>query len=301
MNLTIYGYSIKVIKDGIKIDKDFQIPIIEDRAFKYLCNVYPKVIIKFLVEVYGLDESLIESAYFVDPNEPDLRYDDKKMTMDLLVNIAPNEYINIEANTSLSEGIRLKNTNYLFRLIMSKQITGKELIDVKMLQINFDLYSEDYMGGIINIYKMKNELNGKILPGMPRIVHVGLDKVYQNPYNENISKWSMQFLKMLTSRSIKYTEELAGDYEDLKEVARLMKEYSEDTSNLMYYDKEAMNESVRLTDLAFAKEKGINEGKEQGYNLGLINIAKNMLKEKIDIKTISKVTNLTKEEILNLK
>ena len=175
MNLTIYGYSIKVIKDGIKIDKDFQISIIEDRAFKYLCNVYPKVIIKFLVEVYGLDESLIESAYFVDPNEPDLRYDDKKITIDLLVNIAPNEYINIEANTSLSEGIRLKNTNYLFRLIMSKQITGKKLIDVKMLQINFDLYSED-------------------------------------------------------------------------------------TSNLMYYDKETMNESVRLTDLAFAKEKGKEKG-----------------------------------------
>ena len=80
-----------------------------------------------------------------------------------------------KANTSLSEGIRLKNTNYLFRLIMSKQITGKKLIDVKMLQINFDLYSED-------------------------------------------------------------------------------------TSNLMYYDKETMNESVRLTDLAFAKEKGKEKG-----------------------------------------
>ena len=84
-----------------------------------------------------------------------------------------------------------------------------------------------------------------------------------------------------------------------------MKEYSEDTSNLMYYDKEAMNESVRLTDLAFAKEKGINEGKEQGYNLGKqyekIGIAKKMIADKLPIKTICKYSGLTKEEILNLK
>ena len=38
---------------------------------------------------------------------PDLKYNDKKMTMDLLVNISTNEYVNIEVNTSLSKGIRL--------------------------------------------------------------------------------------------------------------------------------------------------------------------------------------------------
>ena len=93
---------------------------------------------------------------------------------------------------------------------------------------------------------------------MPIVVHIGLDKVYDNPYNENISNWNMRFMKILTSRSIKYTEELAGKYKDLKEVARLMREYSEDTSNLIYYDKEAMDESIRKTDLKFAKEEGFD-------------------------------------------
>lgn len=45
----------------------------------------------------------------------------------------------------------------------------------------------------------------------------------------------MHFLKMLTSASEKYTEELAGDYEDLKEVAKIMREYSEDPENIKYY------------------------------------------------------------------
>ena len=36
-----------------------------------------------------------------------------------------------------------------------------------------------------------------------------------------------------------------------------MREFLEDTSNLIYYDKEAMEESIRIIDLNFAKEEGI--------------------------------------------
>ena len=306
---TAYGKVERVLKNGAKINKDYQTAIIKDCAFKYLVNVYPRAIVRFLIEVYGLDKNLIEDAYFVDTTLPDLKYDDKKMTMDLLVKIPPYDYINIEANTSISKGIRIKNTNYLFRLILSKQISGDKFKEIRVSQINFNLYSSSYMGGIINIYESKNKLNNRILPHIPQVIYIGLDKVYENPYNENISDYSMRFFKMLTSRSIKYTYELAGDYEELKEVARLMKEYSEDTKNLMYYDKEEMDERVRLSDLEFAKEDGIDEGIEQGYNLGIesgkkentINIAKKMLDKGTPVNDISEITGLTKEEILKLK
>ena len=194
----------------------------------------------------------------------------------------------------------------MFRFILSKQKTGKELKSVKLSQVNFDLYSEKFMGGIVNIYTSRNNLNNNILPEMPIVVHIGLDKVYDNPYNENISDWNMRFMKILTSRSIKYTEELAGKYKDLKEVARLMREYSEDTSNLIYYDKEAMDESIRKTDLKFAKEEWFDDEFDSGYDNSVIDgihvnsmeIAKEMLNNKIDINTIIKYTKLSKEEIL---
>lgn len=306
---TIYGTNFKVIEDNIKVDKDFQIPLIEDRAFKYICHVYPKVIIKFLAGVCNIDENLIESAYFVDTSVPDLRFNDKKMTVDLLVNIPLEGYINIEANTSKGRSVLIKNTNYMFRFILSKQKTGKELKSVKLTQANLDLYSEKFMGGIINIYTSRNNLNNNILPEMPVVVHIGLDKVYDNPYNENISNWNMRFMKILTSRSIKYTKELAGESQDLKEVARLMKEYSEDTSNLIYYDKEAMDESIRKTDLKFAKEEGFDDGydngvidgENNGIFIGKLQMAKEMLNNNIDIETICKCSKLPKEEILKLQ
>ena len=265
----------------------------------------PKVIIKFLAGICSIDENLIESAYFVDTSIPDLRFNDKKMTVDLLVSIPPEEYINIEANTSKGKSILIKNTNYMFRFILSKQKTGKELKSVKLSQVNFDLYSEKFMGGIVNIYTSRNNLNNNILPEMPIVVHIGLDKVYDNPYNENISNWNIRFMKILTSRSIKYTEELAGKYKDLKEVARLMREYSEDTSNLIYYDKEAMDESIRKTDLKFAKEEGFDDGFDSGVEVGennkALSIAKKLLEKGIPIDIISETTNLNKKEILKLQ
>ena len=77
---TIYGSSFKTIEDNIiKWIRIFGIPLIEDRAFRYICHVCSKVIIKFLDGVCNIDENLIESAYFVDILMPDLRFNDKKI------------------------------------------------------------------------------------------------------------------------------------------------------------------------------------------------------------------------------
>ncbi len=180
--------------------------------------------------------------------------------------------IYIEANTSKGKSVQIKNINYMFRFILSKQKMSEALKSIKLTQVNFNLYSEKFMGGFNNVFSSRNSLNNNLLPEMPVVIHIGLDKLYENPYNENIDNWNMRFLKILTSRSISYTKKLAGNYEDLKEVSRLMKEYSEDTSNLIYYAKEAMDESIRKTDLKFAKEEGI----DKGFSLGEKKEAKRM-------------------------
>ena len=112
--------------------------------------------------------------------------------------------------------------------------------DAKEIQIYFDMYSKPYMGGIINRYTYKNSLNNKELPNMPVIIRIGLDKLFENPYNEDIDDWTRRFLNMLVSIDVKYTEELAGDYEDLKEVAKIMREYSEDSENIKHYYEEVI-------------------------------------------------------------
>ena len=84
---------------------------------------------------------------------------------------------------------------------------------------------------------------------------------------------------------------------------------SKDEFILHEWEKDKFDELVKTNEL----ESAINEGKaigfEDGEKSGIIKgtnkrnieIAKNMLKENIDIKTISKVTGLRVEDIQNIK
>ena len=326
---TVYATRINEVKNGLIIkppseiinNKNFQIPFIEDRAFKHLCKLDSNIIVNLLTITSKYANITLEQLDFTDTTLPNLKFNDKKMTTDTLFKFANNTYVNIEVNTSLNKSTLIKNIQYIYRLILSQERIGEELNSVNVIQVNIDLYSRKFMGGIINVYNLKNNLNGGIHPEAFTIIHIGLDKLFENPYNEDIDDWTRRFLNMLVSIDVKYTEELAGDYEDLKEVAKIMKEYSEDTSNLIYYNKKAMEESMRKTDLKFAKEEGISEGYTEGHAEGFneghtkgiteginqgeikksLEIVKEMLKNNIKVDTIVKCTKLSKEEILKLQ
>ena len=326
---TVYATRINEVKNGLIIkppseiinNKNFQIPFIEDRAFKHLCKLDSNIIVNLLTITSKYANITLEQLDFTDTTLPNLKFNDKKMTTDTLFKFPNNTYVNIEVNTSLNKSTLIKNIQYIYRLILSQERIGEELNSVNVIQVNIDLYSRKFMGGIINVYNLKNNLNGGIHPEAFTIIHIGLDKLFENPYNEDIDDWTRRFLNMLVSIDVKYTEELAGDYEDLKEVAKIMKEYSEDTSNLIYYNKKAMEESMRKTDLKFAKEEGISEGYTEGHAEGFneghtkgiteginqgeikksLEIVKEMLKNNIKVDTIVKCTKLSKEEILKLQ
>ena len=58
---------------------------------------------------------------------------------------------------------------------------------------------------------------------------------------------------------------------------------------------------VHNTLMQNAKEEGLEEGRAEGSKQEKIEIAKNMLKDNMPIDVIVKYTNLTEEEIENLK
>ena len=59
------------------------------------------------------------------------------------------------------------------------------------------------------------------------------------------------------------------------------------------YDKELHEEKLRITELEEAREKGKKES--------ILETARNMLKDNLDIEMINKYTGLTTEEINNLR
>ena len=67
----------------------------------------------------------------------------------------------------------------MFRFILSKKIS-KALKSIKLTEVNFNLYSEKFMGGINNVFSSRNSLNNKLLPEM--LVCSIYRTVYVKPY-----------------------------------------------------------------------------------------------------------------------
>ena len=71
------------------------------------------------------------------------------------------------------------------------------------------------------------------------------------------------------------------------------------------YAIEEAKEEARKEALIEGREQGLTEGREQGLSEGReqskIDIAKSMLDENCDIEFISKVTNLTYDDVVKLK
>ncbi len=87
----------------------------------------------------------------------------------------------------------------------------------------------------------------------------------------------------------------------MAEVVNKMDELKKEFNKDLFYDKEAL---LKKASYDIGKEKGIELGKEDGKKEGKeeekLEMAKKMLKEKIDLTVISKITELSINEIKSL-
>ena len=60
-------------------------------------------------------------------------------------------------------------------------------------------------------------------------------------------------------------------------------------------------DEIKIRALDIGKEEGIKEGIREGHKQEQMKIAKEMLKENMDVKTIAKITKLSIEQIEDLK
>ena len=155
------------------------------------------------------------------------------------------------------------------------------------------------MDKVKNVIKVINKDNLKEYLNTFTIFHFELDKAWKNEYN--VSEEGTRFLRMLSSRSKILNKYLAGDNLFLKKVAKFMEDYSNNSDNLLYYDKKELDDYIRESELNDSYNDGIAEGISKGKQENSIEIARKMLNKDRPIEEISEITGLTKEEILKLK
>ncbi len=276
-----------VISDNI-------IPLIYDRAFKSFANLYSKELVDFIINLCKLNMEC--NNYNLINNEITTFYkDDKLMVTDLVYKLNDNTFLNIELNTSKSKYLMYKNLLYIYKIILSNQYIGEKYKEITVIQVNFDLYSFKDMDKVKNVIKVMNKDNLKEYLNTFTIFHFELDKAWNNEYN--VSEEGIRFLRMLSSESKILNKYLAGNNLFLKKVADFMEEYSNNSNNLLYYDKKELDDYIRESELNDSYNNGISQGKKENS----IETAIKMLDDGISLDTISKYSGLSKEEILKLK
>ena len=131
------------------------------------------------------------------------------------------------------------------------------------------------------------------------IVYIYLKKFKDGLYHEEIENW-IKFVNNYEN----YKTYDAGISEAKKKLSKLR--YDDETLTVIksIEEKEMDNEAAKYNShqkgLEEGEKKGIEKGREEGLKEKSIEIAKNMLKEGLDINLISKLSGLTVEEINKL-
>ena len=283
------SYKLKKIEE---LKKGERIPIVSDTMFHVMLNNSSrKQYSAYLIAlVLNLDyEKVYDSLIFVNNKLDREKYKDSSKTVDFVCRLN-GKIIGIELNNNSSKASLERNISYAADLYKSKMVSGKEYDYETVIQININNFTFEGNSKIMEEYSLRNE-EGEKLTEKLKFIHIYLPNIRKKCYNK-------EKLNVLERLLLAFNEE--ENLSDITKGDRIMEEYvkesikaSQDEEVIGLYDKELHLEKLRLSELEEAREQGIEQEK--------IEIAKNMLKENFEISMISKITNLTEEEITALE
>ena len=284
----------------LKLDEELDmIPLSYDLVFKSVFKLNLNLLVDLLNASLKMEISKDDKIRILDSELPITNKND-------IVSINDKIFIDIEMNRSKFEYVMERNFNYLDKIATIIFEKGKSIKEINNIQLNLNIspFEED-LEDIIVPYGL---LTQKVYPSNKRIFLKSLELYSKLYYNEGVKTKEIIWYTMLIAQTFSELYELSRQILNEKEVNRLMEamiKMNNDEFILHEWQKDKMDALVKQNEIEGAKKDGIKigieQGLEQGSNSKAIEIAKNMFKENMDIKTISRLTNLTEEDIQKIK
>ena len=274
--------------------------------------------------ITGLDlDYLKKNLKVVNPNLKKSRAKEKTKPTDVILSIKGN-LINIEMNNKYYDGLFQKNDMYQHTILSRSMKSGDSYKKIKnMIQINIDNFSK--FKKEISVFKLMEIDTGEIENEYYVKYHISLSKILDKYYNGDKLNYLEKLLcvigvkdegvlnkiskgdKILMEASKKIEDlnlsDLYSDLYDVEKDRQMAEKAMED-----YIREEATKQGIEQGIKQGIKqgiEQGIEQGFEQGIEQGIeqgassrnIEIAKNLIKNNVDIDIIARSTGLSKEEI----
>ena len=268
--------------------------------------MYAAVKKEFLIAILEpIIDKKIEDLQILNPNLIQDYYKIRGQRLDLLVK-TKNEIINVELNNNYSEEIKIRNLHYIFKLASENTERGnKYKVGHSIIQVNLNFYNSKYEKSIYTLYDKINKIE---LTDYIKIYNVGIDKYIKNYYNNDkkftkgeealimldLDKKELEELSEKSDIVDKYKKEVIKANNDQFVVDWISREEEQKQYEEVMYEKGITQGVIQ------GKQQGIKEGISQGIEKANMENAKKMLELNMDLETISKITNLTIEQIKNL-
>ena len=296
-----------------ELDQELKlVPLTYDFTFKKVFKNNPTYMKEFIYTMLPFLNLENYKVRFLD-SELTKEKKERKKTVDILISLDDKIYIDIEMNRSKFQNIYLRNLEYLKKLSTMIWQQGEDIQNLKekkVIQINLNANEKEKAPD--DIIASCGLLTGYIYDVNGLVFSKNLEENHYLYYNEGVRRKDVIWLTALTSKTFTELYKLISQVLEKSVALKFMEDVvdmSKDEFILHEWEKDKFDELVKINEL----ESAINEGKaigfEDGEKSGIIKgtnkrnieIAKNMLKENIDIKTISKVTGLRVEDIQSIK
>ena len=225
-----------------------------------------------------------------------------KKQVDLLLTLDNmKKNINIEIDKEKSDRIKNRNTVYVGKI--AGELNKKEGDDYSMIssttQIAFNINTKPQIKGLlIDEQRIMSVNTGKLFSDKIEIDEINMSVVDELDYNllEEKEKIVYNFIKMLQSEDVTEFERISERLMEKEESKDLTKQVEELSQDVRYVEMEGAYENDDDYWEDIVREKTLN-----AHHESKIETAKKMLEEKLNINLISKCTNLSIEEINNIK
>ena len=219
---------------------------------------------------------------------------EKVKVVDGLIKVNEHTNIHIENDTKYDEGIRRRNFGYLAS-IYDRNIERGGRIDLRerFLLIDFN-FTNAKQEQVIDYYQLMNKNGKKYIKNLV-IMTYNIEKVREFWYNrdiKNIKKYKYLIMLDLNEKELEELNKIVGRDEIIMEYTKRVTELNDEER---YKPWLSMEEKQEVTTNMLI-ESAVEKAERRGMN----KVARNMLKENMDISTITRVTGLSEKAIQRL-
>ena len=320
----IKGYKFKTLHD-LELDNEYvlklsrnikkgqKISILSDTMLKAMFQNENRIkySAKFLSYFIDVEYEDILNNICLAKNELDKNNENDKGERCDYVALLSDTSLNIEVNNNSSLEVLERNMEYAHRLYSNKIKRGKENYQyTQVIQFNLNNFAFKGNDKIVDIYTVTNNDN------------IGLSNklIFVQIYVPNLrKKWYTKGMKSLSEEEKYILALVEMDLDKLNDLGgeNIMDEYVKEAEEVSFeggvgeaYDKEwALRDQGYRDGLSQGKAEGREEGKAEGKAEGIsegknernIEIAKSLVRNKVDMSIIVDSTGLTEDEINTLK